>query len=264
MLPSPTPALSSPVGHAASVAGSPAQPRPELREPCLRLHIPVVGSGCEISWASELKKTEAGVGAVAGAGARAGAGANSGEPVTNGAGPSDAVAQGQPPAALEPAKSRRELDFAKPQNRFHQMVQEMERKYATARPLLPPKRPAGQEGGRGRGKSKVARSSAADAGSSAVAGTTAGAAASTGDGGDDATTNGLGGTTAAVPGGGSAAVRSEAEASVGAGGDRMLTVPSWHTAWPPGTRGVGPGLLYAPRRSASAAQDLSANTWCCL
>ena len=201
---------------------------------------------------------------MAGAGARAGAGANSGEPVTNGAGPSDAVAQGQPPAALEPAKSRRELDFAKPQNRFHQMVQEMERKYATARPLLPPKRPAGQEGGRGRGKSKVARSSAADAGSSAVAGTTAGAAASTGDGGDDAATNGLGGTTAAVPGGGSAAVRSEAEASVGAGGDRMLTVPSWHTAWPPGTRGVGPGLLYAPRRSASAAQDLSANTWCCL
>ena len=56
--------LSSPAAH-ASVAGSPAQTRFEPREPCVRLHIPVVGAGFEISWATELKR--AGAGAEAGA-----------------------------------------------------------------------------------------------------------------------------------------------------------------------------------------------------
>ena len=117
--------LSSPAAHAASVAGSPAQTRFEPREPCVRLHIPVVGAGFEISWATELKR--AGAGAEAGAGGRTEVAASPVEPATNGGGPSDATAPDHPPAA----KSRRELDFVKPpQNRFHQMVQEMDRKLA--------------------------------------------------------------------------------------------------------------------------------------
>ena len=114
--------LSKPTNSAMSlslsVVGSSAQPRSEPREPCVRLHIPVVGSGCEISWVSELKRAGAGAGAGARAGARAAA--SSADPTTNGSGPSDA-AQAHPAAAAEPesAKSRRELDFVKPQNRFH-------------------------------------------------------------------------------------------------------------------------------------------------
>jgi hypothetical protein len=217
--------LSSPAGHTASVAGSPAQPRPEPREPCVRLHIPVVGTSCEISWASELKR--AGAGAGAGAGGQTGVVASSAEPATNGGGPSDAAAPGHPPAAAEPVKSRRELDFVKPQNRFHQMVQEMERKYATARPLMRSKRPAGQEGSKGGGKPKVARS-AAEAGSSAAAAGTAGTTGTAGTATATATAgataaDGPGGATAADIGGGSVAVRSDAKATApsGAGGDSM-------------------------------------------
>ena len=226
--------LSSPAAHTASAAGSPAQPRPEPREPCVRLHIPVVGTGCEISWASELKR--AGAGAGARAGGQIGVLVSSAEPATNGGGPSDAAAPGQPPAAAEPAKSRRELDFVKPQNRFHQMVQEMERKYATARPLMRSKRPAGQEGSKGGGKPpKVARTSAAEAGSSAVAaggggGGTAGTtgtaatatATATATAGGGAAADGPGGATAADLGGGSVAIRGDAGAPPsGAGGDSM-------------------------------------------
>ena len=149
--------LSSPAAHAASVAGSPAQTRFEPREPCVRLHIPVVGAGFEISWATELKR--AGAEGEAGAGGRSEVAASPAEPATNGGGPSDATAPDHPPAA----KSRRELDFVKPpQNRFHQMVQEMERKYATARPLMRSKRPARQQTSKGARKHKVAVSSNPD------------------------------------------------------------------------------------------------------
>ena len=43
-------------------------------------------------------------------------------------------------AETKPLQTRSELEFSRPHNRFHQMVQEMERKYATARPLHREKR----------------------------------------------------------------------------------------------------------------------------
>ena len=58
-------------------------------------------------------------------------------------------------AETQPLQNRSELECSRTQNRFHQMVQEMERKYATARPLQRSKRkPDGKTAG---SKAKVAR-----------------------------------------------------------------------------------------------------------
>ena len=202
---------------------SPA-PSEQPRAPCVRLHIPVLDAGCEISWGAELRKRD---------GPARSNGVANGHAASSSVSPEDDAPPPPPPApppkkpviayihfcnevrpqlkaeqpdihptelmkklgeqwaaladkskyealhkadaeryakecadaGLDPEEpnrpkqpaAKRGLDFPRPQNRFHQMVQEMERKYATARALPPStKRPAERREGKKPKKAKAA------------------------------------------------------------------------------------------------------------
>ena len=135
--------------------------RVENRGPCIRINLSIP-SGGEVSWKKELQKIE-----LANAPASderedvaeiptTGEGASAADGEVDGPAADGAAVDDAKPAEAKPSKLERFAEMARPQHRFQQMIQDMERKYATARPLEHTKRSA-TDGGGGRKKRKQAK-----------------------------------------------------------------------------------------------------------